>query len=146
VLPVTARNGERTTGETDLPSSKNWRTKEMLIGERLKQIRIEKGLSQGDIEDRTKLLRCYTSRCENGHTVPSVGTLEKYAQALGVPLYKLFTDDENVKVKNGTKSVSAISNKDKQFVHNLERHVKVMEPRDRKLLMVFATALARRAA
>ncbi len=118
----------------------------MLIGERLKFLRESQDLSQGFIEQKTGLLRCYTSRVENGHTVPSVGTLEKYAQVLGVPLYKLFTDDENVKVKNGTKSVSAISNKDKQFVHNLERHVKVMEPRDRKLLMVFATALARRAA
>jgi transcriptional regulator with XRE-family HTH domain len=64
----------------------------MLIGHRLKEIRESKNLSQGDIEQRTDLLRCYTSRVENGHTVPSIKTLEKYARALEVPLYKLFYD------------------------------------------------------
>jgi transcriptional regulator with XRE-family HTH domain len=64
----------------------------MLIGLKLKELREAKNLSQGDIEERSGLLRCYTSRVENGHTVPSVETLEKYARALEVPLYKLFYD------------------------------------------------------
>ena len=64
----------------------------MLIGQTLKEIRESKSLSQGDIEKRTGLLRCYTSRVENGHTVPAIETLEKYARALEVPLYKLFYD------------------------------------------------------
>jgi transcriptional regulator with XRE-family HTH domain len=64
----------------------------MLIGRKLKALREAKNLSQGDIEERTGLLRCYTSRVENGHTVPAVETLEKYARALEVPLYKLFYD------------------------------------------------------
>src|SRR5690348_3027741 len=62
----------------------------MVIGERLRQLRKAKGLSQGDVEKRTGLLRCYTSRVEHGTTVPGVETLEKYARALEVPLYKLF--------------------------------------------------------
>jgi transcriptional regulator with XRE-family HTH domain len=62
----------------------------MIIGERLRKIREEKNLSQGDIEVRTGLLRCYVSRVENGHTVPSVETLEKFARALETPLYRLF--------------------------------------------------------
>src|SRR5271169_4607320 len=64
----------------------------MVIGQRLRELRESKNLSQGDIEESTGLLRCYTSRVENGHTVPSVETLEKYARALQVPLYKLFYD------------------------------------------------------
>src|SRR5262249_54963809 len=64
----------------------------MIIGEKLRELRETKNLSQGDIEQRTGLLRCYTSRVENGHTVPSVETLEKYARALEVPLYALFVD------------------------------------------------------
>src|SRR5271155_1993601 len=63
-----------------------------MIHERLRQLREAKHLSQGDIEKRTGLLRCYTSRVENGHTVPSIETLEKYARALEVPLYRLFYD------------------------------------------------------
>ena len=67
----------------------------MLIGQKLKEIRESRNLSQGDIEELTGLLRCYTSRVENGHTVPSVQTLEKYARALEVPLYKLFYDGKS---------------------------------------------------
>jgi len=64
----------------------------MIIGDRLRELREEKKLSQGDIEKRTGLLRCYISRVENGHTVPAIETLEKMARALEVPLYQLFYD------------------------------------------------------
>ncbi len=64
----------------------------MLVGERLRELREQKKFSQGEIEKRTGLLRCYTSRLENGHTVSAVETLEKYARALEVPLYRLFYD------------------------------------------------------
>jgi transcriptional regulator with XRE-family HTH domain len=62
----------------------------MVIGERLKELRNEKKLSQGDIEHKTGLLRCYISRVENGHTIPAIETLEKMANALDVPMYQLF--------------------------------------------------------
>jgi transcriptional regulator with XRE-family HTH domain len=54
----------------------------MIIGDRLRELREEKKLSQGDIEKRTGLLRCYISRVENDHTVPAIETLEKLARAL----------------------------------------------------------------
>lgn len=66
----------------------------MGIGDRIKDLREQKHLSQGDIEERTGLLRCYISRVENGHTVPSLETLERFAGALDVPLYKLFYYEE----------------------------------------------------
>ena len=62
----------------------------MIIGTRLKKLREERNLSQGDIEKRTGLLRCYISRVENGHTVPSLETLERLSAALELPLYQLF--------------------------------------------------------
>ena len=62
----------------------------MNIGRKLRELRIAENLSQGDIEERTGLLRAYTSRVEHGHTTPSIATLEKYATALDVPLYTLF--------------------------------------------------------
>jgi transcriptional regulator with XRE-family HTH domain len=68
----------------------------MVIGDKLKELRESKKLSQGDIEKRTGLLRCYISRVENGHTVPSVDTLEKMARALEVPMYRIFTDDAKI--------------------------------------------------
>ena len=66
----------------------------MIIGDRLRALREQKKLSQGEIEKRTGLLRCYISRVENGHTVPAVETLEKFARALEVPVYQLFYDGE----------------------------------------------------
>src|SRR5881409_145613 len=47
------------------------------IGEVIRTYRSQRSLSQGDIERRTGLLRCYLSRVENGHTVPSLETLAK---------------------------------------------------------------------
>src|ERR1700730_1237363 len=68
--------------------------KAMIIGERLRALREEKNFSQGEIEKRTGLLRCYISRVENGYTVPAVETLEKFARALEVPMYQLLYDGE----------------------------------------------------
>jgi transcriptional regulator with XRE-family HTH domain len=66
----------------------------MIIGDRLRALREERNFSQGEVEKRTGLLRCYISRVENGHTVPAVETLEKFARALEVPMYQLFYDGE----------------------------------------------------
>jgi transcriptional regulator with XRE-family HTH domain len=62
----------------------------MVIGTKLRSLREKKGLSQGDIEKSTGLLRRYISRIENGHTTPSLEVLERFAAALDVPLHKLF--------------------------------------------------------
>ena len=67
----------------------------MVIGQRIRQLREMKKLSQGDIEETTGMLRCYISRVENGHTVPSLETLERFASGLGVSLYQLFYEDGN---------------------------------------------------
>ncbi len=68
----------------------------MYLADRLRQFREAKNLSQGDIEERTGLLRCYISRVENGHTVPAIETLEKICRALEVPMYQLFYEREGL--------------------------------------------------
>jgi transcriptional regulator with XRE-family HTH domain len=79
----------------------------MIIGDRLRTLREEKKLSQGDIEKRTGLIRCYVSRVENGHTVPAIETIEKFARALEVPMYQLFYDgDAPPQVPNSLKGKS----------------------------------------
>jgi DNA-binding XRE family transcriptional regulator len=66
----------------------------MLLGERIRELREAKGLSQGELERRSGLLRCYIARVEHGHTVPSLETLERLAAALGVPLYRLLDEGD----------------------------------------------------
>lgn len=119
----------------------------MVIGDKLKELRETKNLSQGDIEKRTGLLRCYISRVENGHTVPSVDTLEKMARALEVPMYRLFTDDEHVKkpnipVLNGEPTQNKRQDaKLRPFAKALSR----MKDKDRGLLLHMASKMANRA-
>src|SRR5437588_437266 len=67
---------------------------DMILSERLRFLREQKNLTQGDIEERTGLKRSYISRLEHGRTIPSLATLEKFAQALEVPLYHFFYDGE----------------------------------------------------
>ena len=121
----------------------------MVIGDRLRELREGKKLSQGDIEKRTGLLRCYISRVENGHTVPAIETLEKLARALEIPLYQLFYDgDEPPKLpsllKRKTSDDIAFGGSGKQatYLHKLRKCLsKAAEP-DRKLIMHMAQKMA----
>jgi transcriptional regulator with XRE-family HTH domain len=123
----------------------------MEIGDKLRELRLAKNLSQGDIEKRTGLFRCYTSRVEHGHTVPSVETLEKYAHALEVPLYRLFTDDDSVRVPKlrGPKDDSSSwrnRGKERDAFQTLARALARMDEQDKKLLLSMAQGMARRGA
>ena len=122
----------------------------MIIGDRLRALREEKKLSQGDIEKRTGLLRCYISRVENGHTVPAIETLEKMARALEVPLYQLFYDgQEPPKLphlpnrKTADEIAWGSSGKDARFLSKLRRHLSRLEERERMLLFSTAQRMAR---
>jgi transcriptional regulator with XRE-family HTH domain len=119
----------------------------MVIGERLKTLREQKELSQGDIEKSTGLLRCYVSRVENGHTVPSVDTLEKMAQALEVPMYRLFTDDEHVKKPNIPLEFSprrAVNSKQDREFQAFAKLLLRMNDKNRRLFLHMAFKMANR--
>jgi len=109
------------------------------IGKTLQLLRIEKGLSQGDIEKRTGLLRCYLSRVENGHTVPSLGTLGKLAAALEVSLGELLDQPE----ARGAKTAPAPTDKRQlRFWNLMKKHVPALKERDRRLLVGLARRMA----
>jgi transcriptional regulator with XRE-family HTH domain len=120
----------------------------MVIGDKLKTLREQKNMSQGDIEKRTGLLRCYVSRVENGHTVPSVDTLEKMARALEVPMYRLFTDEEHVQKLNLPMEVirrRAVNSKQERELRAFAKHFSRMDDKDRGLLIHIAPKMANRA-
>jgi transcriptional regulator with XRE-family HTH domain len=118
----------------------------MIIGERLRLLREEKNLSQGDIEQRTGLLRSYISRVENGHTIPSVETLEKMARAFEMPLYQVLYDGpEPPKPAVGTKVSErdswGSSGKDARSFTKLRRYLSQMTPRNRRIFMAVVSQL-----
>src|ERR1700693_2197510 len=117
----------------------------MIIGDRLREMREEKKLSQGDIEKRTGLLRCYISRVENGHTVPAIETLEKLARALECLLYHLFNDGEDPpqlptlpKRKSSDDIAWGSLGKDARFLNKLRRLLSKTDDDDRKLILYMA--------
>ena len=121
----------------------------MVIGERLRELREDKDLSQGDIEQRTGLLRCYISRVENGHTVPAIETLEKMARALEVLMYQLFYDgDKPPKPLNVMKGIAGASEwgesgKDQKLLNRFRVFLGKASERDRKTLLYMAQKMAR---
>jgi transcriptional regulator with XRE-family HTH domain len=122
----------------------------MVIGNRLRELREAKHLSQGDIEQRTGLFRCYISRVENGHTVPSIETLEKMARALEVPMYQLFYDGEQPpKVPSALKASSgevmddwASRGRGARMLTKIRRAMGRMSEGDRSLLMHMAQKMS----
>jgi transcriptional regulator with XRE-family HTH domain len=123
---------------------------DMIIGDRIRGMR-EKKLSQGGIEKRTGLLRCYISRVENGHTVPAIETLEKIARALECPLYQLFYEgEEPPKLPNLPKAKSSNDvawdsvGKEARYLNKLRGLLSKSDETDRKLLLQMAQKMALR--
>jgi transcriptional regulator with XRE-family HTH domain len=113
----------------------------MNIGETIRNFRLQKNMSQGDIEKRTGLLRCYLSRVENGHTVPSLDTLAKIATALDIPLAQFFADhhhSENGSAPRG----SQFTEEDVRFYSQLKRYTPNLNESDRKLVIAMVKKMA----
>jgi transcriptional regulator with XRE-family HTH domain len=107
------------------------------IGTTIRALRLQMGLSQGDIEKRTGLLRCYLSRVENGHTVPSLETLQRIAGALDLPLSHFFSDDQ-------VREVPSLSlNEDEiRFLTQIQRYSVNLNESDRRLLLAMVRKFA----
>ena len=111
----------------------------MTIGKRLRNLRETRGLSQGDIERRSGLLRSYISRVEGGYTSPSLATLEKFAVALGIELYQLLYQNQGrpKPVPAGARPVLS------KPVSRLVKMYEGMSTTNRRLLLTMATKLTR---
>jgi len=116
----------------------------MLVGDRLRALREQKNLSQGHIEKRTGLLRCYVSRVENGHTVPGLDTLEKWARALDIPLYQIFYEGGNTAPPKS--EANGLSRADARFLTRLRQALSHTTETDRQLLLVIARKMASKTA
>ncbi len=125
----------------------------LAIGQRIRQLREQKGLSQGDIEKATGMLRCYTSRVENGHSVPSIETVERFATALGVPLYQFFSMGEDpissaplstLEMLEQLAGTPGKRGSDARFLLKIKPYLDRISESDRGLLVDLATKLAAR--
>ena len=111
----------------------------MNIGDTIRNYRLQKGMSQGDIEKRTGLLRCYLSRVENGHTIPSLDTLAKIANAMDLPLSQFFADAGH---SNGSKASPQLSDDEVRFLSQIRRYAVSLNESDRKLVLAMVKKMA----
>jgi transcriptional regulator with XRE-family HTH domain len=110
----------------------------MKIGTTIRGHRLQKGLSQGDIEKKTGLLRCYLSRVENGHTVPSLDTLAKIAFALDLPIAQFFASDTLARQMNA----QSLNDDELRFLTQIRRYSSNLNDSDRKLLLAMVKKFA----
>ena len=111
----------------------------MNIGETIRNYRLQKGMSQGDIEKRTGLLRCYLSRVENGHTIPSLDTLAKIAGAMEIALSQFFSESGHT---NGSKNLPQLSDDEVRFLSQIRRYSVSLNDSDRKLVLAMVKKMA----
>ena len=111
----------------------------MNIGETIRNYRLQKGMSQGDIEKRTGLLRCYLSRVENGHTIPSLDTLAKIATAMDVPLGQFFNDHHS---NGNAKNLPPLTEDEVRFLSQVRRYSSNLNDSDRKLVLAMVKKMA----
>jgi transcriptional regulator with XRE-family HTH domain len=116
----------------------------MLVGQKLRDLREAKNLSQGDIEQRTGLVQAYISTVENGHTIPTVGTLEKFASALDVPLYTFFIDERVKKPKLPEAHDNGSNGNDRREFQLFANAFVRMSERDQMLLIATAQKMVRK--
>lgn len=111
----------------------------MNIGNRLHELRVAKGFSQGDIEKRTGQLRCYLSRVENGHTIPSLETLQRWAGALDIELYQLFFAGEGKPQPVGTRDAGKLGPEERGLLEVFKN----LDKKDRKFVVAMARKMAK---
>jgi transcriptional regulator with XRE-family HTH domain len=109
------------------------------IGQTIRDYRLQRGMSQGDIEKRTGLLRCYLSRVENGHTIPSLDTLSKIAGAMEIALSQFFSESGQ---SNGSKGLPQLSDDEVRFLSQIRRYATSLNDSDRKLVLAMVKKMA----
>jgi transcriptional regulator with XRE-family HTH domain len=112
------------------------------IGEVIKSYRSQRGLSQGDIERRTGLLRCYLSRVENGHTVPSLETLAKIAEAMDISLADFFPGTETPRDRETQKMLGELSQDEIRFLAEIKRFSTTLSDGDKRLVLAMIRKMA----
>src|SRR5215471_2423170 len=112
------------------------------IGEVIKTYRSQRGLSQGDIERRTGLLRCYLSRVENGHTVPSLETLAKIAEAMDISLADFFPGAETARDRDTQKMLGELSDDEIRFLSEIKKYSSTLSDGDKRLVLAMIRKMA----
>lgn len=112
------------------------------IGEVIRRYRGDRGLSQGDIERRTGLLRCYLSRVENGHTVPSLETLAKIAEAMDITLADFFPGGDSPRDRDTKRMLGELNEDEIRFLGEIKKYSSALNDGDKRLVLAMIRKMA----
>jgi len=94
MIPPPAPTEEAAAEATSSEKLVNQQTVEN-IGQRIRQLRESRSMTQSQLQSRSKVSRSYLSRIESGQMTPSLGTLEKISEALNVGLNRFFIPESD---------------------------------------------------
>lgn len=105
--------------------------KDMKIGNKIKELRVQKGLTQEELANRSELSKGFISQIERDLTSPSIATLVDILQCLGTDLKDFFDDsvDEQIVFHDGDyfeKQDDELHNKIEWIIPNAQKNI--MEP------------------
>ncbi len=112
----------------------------MDIAKRLRELREARYLTQQDVEARSGLRQSYISAVESGRTVPTLKTLERWANALGVETYQCLQTDGGAMDAERDPEIKASGHQERKLFELFGR----MREKDRRLLLSVASDLAKR--
>lgn len=69
----------------------------MRIGEKIKRLRLENGLTQEELANRCELSKGFISQVERDMTSPSIASLVDILESLGTNLNEFFSENEEEK-------------------------------------------------
>jgi transcriptional regulator with XRE-family HTH domain len=88
------------------------------------------------------LLRCYLSRVENGHTVPSLETLAKIAEAMEISLADFFPGTETPRDKETQKMLGELSQDEIRFLAEIKKYSTTLSEGDKRLVLAMIRKMA----
>src|SRR5207248_11235613 len=91
---------------------------------------------------RTGLLRCYLSRVENGHTVPSLETLAKIAEAMDISLADFFPGTETPRDRETQKALGEMSQDEIRFLAEIKKYSTTLSEGDKRLVLALIRKMA----
>ena len=106
---------EETVSEVSTDRCANQETVEN-IGQRIRQLRESRSMTQSQLQSRSKVSRSYLSRIESGQMTPSLGTLEKISEALNVGLNRFFIPESDGEALLEDPFIQGL----RQFLHQID--------------------------
>ncbi|MBR3927967.1 MAG: cupin domain-containing protein [Clostridia bacterium] len=99
----------------------------MQIGEKIKRLRLQRGLTQEELADRCELSKGFISLVERDLTSPSIATLQDMLASLGSDLSGFFQREADEKIVFGDDDICV-----KEDDENLKGHIRWLVPTAQK--------------